>query len=60
LFESTPKSGAPSHSQQKSANGFDKLGDSDVETVRQPYDVEQTYVSFTALYAAHVIPMQFG
>lgn len=43
---------------RKSANGFDELEDSDVETVRQPHDIEQANVSFAALDAADVIAMQ--
>ena len=44
--------------QEKSAHGFDELEDFDIETARQLHDIEQTYVAFTALDAANIIPMQ--
>ena len=42
----------------KSANGFHEFEDFDFEAVCQFHNVEQAYVAFAALDAAHVIPVQ--
>lgn len=43
-----------------SANGFDELGRSEVQPVRQLHDVDEADVSLATLYATHIVVVWVG